>query len=348
MLKQRRPFRAIHLETFVKEVHAAVAEKLWKLIVVDADLVQHLKFIRHFFLLGKGEFYRSFIDNSRKMLAAPPQKDLRRSEAVVNLGPWKRAAEMCGLGDMSDDDDNDASGNDYAGLRLRLLSSSFSLDSFAPPVVEDEASLADDAGVPGSPDELVLVGCCLPAPASSPGLSLLSPGRTMAPWPARRLSVGGRRLVPPQASRRSRVRDRLSSTRAPHRASCATSAKMPILSALYVCRAARLQHHAGQPGPGLGFAGIRNSMAVVLKCPASTTRALPSMVSFGALRWKDRCNAHGGGKLCYAPISHIDAHKPSRLGVRYVLEGGEAVGERPKMVLRDPLNGAEALVIPSI
>ena len=112
-LKQRRPFRAIHLETFVKEVHAAVAEKLWKLIVVDADLVQHLKFIRHFFLLGKGEFYRSFIDNSRRMLAAPPQKDLRRSEAAVNLGPWKRAAEMCGLGDMSDDDDNDASGNDY-------------------------------------------------------------------------------------------------------------------------------------------------------------------------------------------------------------------------------------------
>ena len=116
----------------MNDVHAAVAEKLWTLIVVNAELVRHLTFIRNFFLLGKGEFYRCFIDSSRKMLSEPP-KDLRRSEAAVNLGPWKRAAELCGLDDDLDyDDDDDENAEDYAGLRLRLLSSSFSLSSFNP------------------------------------------------------------------------------------------------------------------------------------------------------------------------------------------------------------------------
>ena len=104
----------------------------------------------------------------------------------------------------------------------------------------------------------------------------------------------------------------------------------------------------GQPGAGMGFAGIRNSMAVVLTLPRTddSGKRIDGEISVHCAG-RDKCNAHGGGaKICSAPIPILDSEKSSQLDVRYVLEGGEAIGQRPKMVLRVSLDGADILGIP--
>lgn len=63
-------------ENVIQRIYERVAQQLWTFIVQDANLVENLRFVRDFFLLGRGEFYRSFIEESRSLLAAPPRPSL--------------------------------------------------------------------------------------------------------------------------------------------------------------------------------------------------------------------------------------------------------------------------------
>lgn len=38
-----------------------VAEELWRLAVVNADLPRHLQVLRDYFLLAKGDFFQCFL-----------------------------------------------------------------------------------------------------------------------------------------------------------------------------------------------------------------------------------------------------------------------------------------------
>ena len=66
----------LYLENVIQRIYERVAQHLWTFIVKDAKLVDNLKFVRDFFLLGVGEFYRSFIEESRSLMAAPPRPTL--------------------------------------------------------------------------------------------------------------------------------------------------------------------------------------------------------------------------------------------------------------------------------
>lgn len=42
------------------------------LVVEDSDLVPHLKIIKDFYLLGRGELFLTFIDHAQNLLRGPP------------------------------------------------------------------------------------------------------------------------------------------------------------------------------------------------------------------------------------------------------------------------------------
>jgi gamma-tubulin complex component 4 len=40
--------------------------------VVKASLIEHMKAIKDFFLLSKGEFYQTFLEEARQIMSLPP------------------------------------------------------------------------------------------------------------------------------------------------------------------------------------------------------------------------------------------------------------------------------------
>lgn len=46
---------------------------LWDLLVVQAGLMSQLAAIKDYFLLARGDFYQSFLTDSRRLMALPPR-----------------------------------------------------------------------------------------------------------------------------------------------------------------------------------------------------------------------------------------------------------------------------------
>lgn len=72
MLSQQPQFILRDFETVIDNIRGYVAEQLWKLTVEEADLIGHLRLLKDFFLLGRGELFLAFIDQAHGMLRAPP------------------------------------------------------------------------------------------------------------------------------------------------------------------------------------------------------------------------------------------------------------------------------------
>ena len=56
----------------IEEVRECVANRLWHLIVVRSELVTNLTAAKDYFLLGKGEFFQTFIEEARDLMIMPP------------------------------------------------------------------------------------------------------------------------------------------------------------------------------------------------------------------------------------------------------------------------------------
>eukprot|EP00850_Spirogloea_muscicola_P015286 SM000116S24207 [mRNA] locus=s116:56790:62328:- [translate_table: standard] len=54
-------FSPMTLEKLVSKAHSIVAEQLWRLILEQADLLVHLKGLKEFYLLSKGDFFQAAI-----------------------------------------------------------------------------------------------------------------------------------------------------------------------------------------------------------------------------------------------------------------------------------------------
>ena len=54
-------FNVILFSKIIEEIRECVASRLWHLVVVKADLQMHLKSIKDFFLLSRGEFFQTFL-----------------------------------------------------------------------------------------------------------------------------------------------------------------------------------------------------------------------------------------------------------------------------------------------
>lgn len=68
----------------IEEIRECVASRLWHLVVVKSDLPSHLKSIKDYFLLAKGEFYTTFLIDARHIMNLPPRTS---AQDDLNMGP---------------------------------------------------------------------------------------------------------------------------------------------------------------------------------------------------------------------------------------------------------------------
>nr|KAJ0187609.1 hypothetical protein LSAT_V11C900471690 [Lactuca sativa] len=103
MLKNLQESSEFHKRSFegaIGSIRAIAASHLWQLVVVRADLNGHLKAIKDYFLLAKGDFVqslRSFLEGSRELMRLPPRQSSAEADLMV---PFRQARAKR----ISDDD----------------------------------------------------------------------------------------------------------------------------------------------------------------------------------------------------------------------------------------------------
>jgi len=65
-------FNRAQYETVMERVRVIVAERLWRLLVHFGAFKSHMHTLRGLFLLGRGDLFHAFIDESRLIMQAPP------------------------------------------------------------------------------------------------------------------------------------------------------------------------------------------------------------------------------------------------------------------------------------
>ncbi|CAB4024936.1 gamma-tubulin complex component 4-like, partial [Paramuricea clavata] len=56
---------------------------LWCLVVEEGELLKHLKLLKDFYLLGRGEIFRSLIEKSKDLLKVPPTGNTGHNIKVI-------------------------------------------------------------------------------------------------------------------------------------------------------------------------------------------------------------------------------------------------------------------------
>lgn len=88
-LKESSEFHKRSFETSVDSIKAIAANHLWQLVVVRADLNGHLRALKDYFLLAKGDFFQSFLEESRVLMRLPPRQSTAEADLMV---PFQLAA----------------------------------------------------------------------------------------------------------------------------------------------------------------------------------------------------------------------------------------------------------------
>ncbi|XP_020235158.1 gamma-tubulin complex component 4 homolog [Cajanus cajan] len=88
-LKESSEFHKRSFECAVDSVQAIAASHLWQLVVVRADLNGHLKALKDYFLLAKGDFFQCFLEESRQLMRLPPRQSTAEADLMV---PFQMAA----------------------------------------------------------------------------------------------------------------------------------------------------------------------------------------------------------------------------------------------------------------
>nr|XP_009770642.1 PREDICTED: gamma-tubulin complex component 4 homolog isoform X2 [Nicotiana sylvestris]XP_016433585.1 PREDICTED: gamma-tubulin complex component 4 homolog isoform X2 [Nicotiana tabacum] len=88
-LKESSEFHKRSFENAIDTIKAVAASHLWQLVVVRADLNGHLKALKDYFLLEKGDFFQSFLEESRQLMRLPPRQSTAEADLMV---PFQLAA----------------------------------------------------------------------------------------------------------------------------------------------------------------------------------------------------------------------------------------------------------------
>jgi len=65
-------FHRASFEGLVDSIHTYLSRRLWSLVVERAHLHKHLRAVKDYFLLARGDLFQAFIDHTRGLLALPP------------------------------------------------------------------------------------------------------------------------------------------------------------------------------------------------------------------------------------------------------------------------------------
>ncbi|XP_021805208.1 gamma-tubulin complex component 4 homolog isoform X1 [Prunus avium] len=88
-LKESSEFHKRSFECAIDSIRATAASHLWQLVVVRADLNGHLKALKDYFLLAKGDFFQCFLEESRQLMRLPPRQSTAEADLMV---PFQLAA----------------------------------------------------------------------------------------------------------------------------------------------------------------------------------------------------------------------------------------------------------------
>ncbi|CAI9117266.1 OLC1v1018621C2 [Oldenlandia corymbosa var. corymbosa] len=88
-LKESSEFNKRSFEGAIDSIRAIAASHLWQLVVVRANLNGHLKALKDYFLLAKGDFFQSFLEESRPVMRLPPRQSTAEADLMV---PFQLAA----------------------------------------------------------------------------------------------------------------------------------------------------------------------------------------------------------------------------------------------------------------
>lgn len=88
-LKESSEFHKRSFENAIDTIKTVAASHLWQLVVVRADLNGHLKALKDYFLLEKGDFFQSFLEESRQLMRLPPRQSTAEADLMV---PFQLAA----------------------------------------------------------------------------------------------------------------------------------------------------------------------------------------------------------------------------------------------------------------
>ena len=80
----------------IEEIRECVASRLWHLIVIRSNLMDDLRAAKDYFLLAKGEFYQTFLEEARTIMSLPPKSTVAYD---LNAGPFHQTIVKLGLED---------------------------------------------------------------------------------------------------------------------------------------------------------------------------------------------------------------------------------------------------------
>ncbi|KAH7838364.1 hypothetical protein Vadar_025494 [Vaccinium darrowii] len=144
-LKESSEFHKRSFECAVDSVRATAASHLWQLVVVRADLNGHLKALKDYFLLAKGDFFQSFLEESRQLMRLPPRQSTAGADLMV---PFQLAA----IKTISDEDKY------FPRVSLRMPSFGISVKSSRVDLPKAKASSEGDSSVLSDASEMSLDG----------------------------------------------------------------------------------------------------------------------------------------------------------------------------------------------
>lgn len=81
-LQMKPVFNVIEFENTIDEIKKCVTRLLWQVAVDDAQLLQQIKLIKDFYLIGRGDLFLDFVKLTSHILNKPPTSHTSRD---VNL-----------------------------------------------------------------------------------------------------------------------------------------------------------------------------------------------------------------------------------------------------------------------
>lgn len=95
-LRSSPHYSQLAVQVVIDRVTASVYSKLLATLVHGCDLGLHVRALRAFALLGRGDFYGTFVDKSRQMVSAMSATGVSALQAMHSV-PWRAAALAVGL-----------------------------------------------------------------------------------------------------------------------------------------------------------------------------------------------------------------------------------------------------------
>jgi len=93
-LREESIFDPRKVDLVVEQIRTEVMGQLADLVVTKAQLKEHLKALKDFILLGRGEFYQTFVEESQKMMSKKPGPKAGRR---ILLGPFQNAGSIVNI-----------------------------------------------------------------------------------------------------------------------------------------------------------------------------------------------------------------------------------------------------------